>query len=189
LSEPRHTAARFPGGLTVRARWGGSGEGEAVFALSEAGGDLVDHGALAAPDPDSVCRAELRVEGPGGAWAVRFASPIYDEPQTVLWDAAGLLVVAYGFRTYGLDARNGTLRWTHRSGTPIVALLASSLLDHVIVQAEIDTFALDATGAVVWHIAHGDVVISAEMVGGQLILGAYGGERIALEPRTGRTAG
>lgn len=98
-------------------------------------------------------------------------------------------MVGYGFRTYALDARSGVLRWSHRSGTPVVAVLASSLLDHVIVQAEVDTYALDRGGSVVWHLAHGDVVVSAELLGGQLVLGAYGGERIALDPRTGREAG
>jgi outer membrane protein assembly factor BamB len=180
---------RYPGGITVRYRWTGSGQGPAIFALSEAGGELVDHGPLGASDPDEACRAELRVEGPAGPWTARLASSIYDEPRAVLWDVPGLLVVAYGFRTYGLDARTGSLRWSHRSGSPVVALLASSLLDHVIVQAEVETFAIDANGGVVWRLAHGDVVVAAELVGGQLVLGAYSGERIALDPRTGREVG
>jgi outer membrane protein assembly factor BamB len=186
VTEPRHAVARYPGGLVVRARWGGSGQAADVFALSEAGGEVVDHGALATPDPDATCRAELRVEGPAGAWTVRLASPIFDEPQAVSWDVAGLLVVGYGFRTYGLDARSGELRWSHRSGSPLVAVLASSVLDHVVVQSEVETFAIDAAGAVTWRIAHGDVVVSAELIGGRLVLGAYGGERISLDPRTGR---
>lgn len=189
MSEARHATARYPGGLTVRSRWGGSGAAEAVFALSETGGALVDHGALAAPDPDAVCRAELRVEGPAGAWTARLASPVYDEPQAALWEVPGLLVVGYGFRTYAFDARAGELRWSHRSGTPIVAVLVSSVLDHVLVQSEIDTFAVDAAGMVVWHLAHGEVVIDAQLVGGQLVLSAYSGERIALDPRTGQAAG
>ena len=180
---------RYPGGLTVRYRWAGSGQAAALFGLTEAGGELVDHGPLAWPEPDAVCRAEMRAEGPGGAWTSRFASAIYDEPQAVLWDATGLLVMAYGFRTYGLDARNGSLRWSHRSGSPIVALFASSLLDHVLIQAEVETFALDAAGTVTWRIAHGDVVVAAELVGGQLVLASYGGEQISLDPRTGSAAG
>ena len=55
---------------------------------------------------------------PGGTWAARLASPIFDAPTGVAWDTAGLLVVAYGFVTYGLDARTGELRWSHRSGSP-----------------------------------------------------------------------
>jgi outer membrane protein assembly factor BamB len=154
-----------------------------------AGGELVDHGSLGAPDPDAVCRAELRVEGPAGTWTARFASPIYDEPRAVLWDVPGLLVVTYGFRTYALDARSGELRWSHRSGSPIVTILASSLLDHVIVQAEVETFALAASGEVVWRLAHGEVVVQAALVGGQLVLAAYSGEQISLDPVTGRAAG
>lgn len=179
---------RYPGGLTVRYRWVGSGEAAALFGLSEAGGTLEDHGALAAPEPDSVCRAEIRTEGPRGTWSARLASSIYDEPQGVLWDVPGLLVVAYGFRTYAFDARTGALQWSHRSGTPIVTILASSLLDHVLVQSEIETFALDGGGEVVWRLAHGDVVVDAALVGGRLVLTSYGGERIALDPVTGREA-
>ena len=128
----------------------------------------------------------MRAEGPGGVWTARFASPIYDEPQAVLWDVPGILVVAYGFRGPG---RSGSLRWSHRSGSPIVTVIASSLLDHVIVQAEVETFALDASGEVVWRLAHGEVVIAAELIGGQLVLAAYSGEQIALDPVTGRAAG
>src|SRR5207247_7087121 len=98
-AEPRHATVHYPGGLTVRYRWVGSGQSAALFGLSESGGALVDHGPLAAADPAAVCRAEMRAEGPGGVWTARFASPIYDEPQAVLWDVPGILVVAYGFRT------------------------------------------------------------------------------------------
>ena len=185
-TEPRNLTVRYPGGITVRYRWTGSGQSADLFGLTEAGGELVDHGALAAADPDAVCRAEMRAEGPAGAWTARFASTIYDEPQAVMWDVPGLLVVAYGMRTYALDARTGALRWSHRSGSPIVVVLASSLLDHVIVQAEVETFALDARGQVVWRLAHGDVVIAAELVGGRLVLTAYSGEQISLDPATGQ---
>jgi hypothetical protein len=166
----------------------GSGHGIALTALSEQGGELADHGALGAPDPEQACRAELRTEGPAGAWTARLASTIYDEPRAVLWDVPGLLVVGYGFRTYAFDARSGTLRWSHRSGSPLVAILASSVLDHVIVQSEVETFAIDAAGAVVWRLPQGDVVTAAELVGGQLVLTAYSGERIALDPATGRAS-
>ena len=189
VAEPRYATVRYPGGITVRYRWIGSGRAADLFGLTEAGGELVDHGALAAPEPDAVCRAELRAEGPAGAWTARLASPIYDEPQAVLWDVPGLLVVGYGFRSYAFDARRGMLRWSHRSGSPIVAVLASSLLDHVIVQAEIETFALDASGEVVWRLAHGDVVVAAELLGGQLILASYSGEQLSLDPATGRATG
>ena len=109
-SDRRTTATRtitYPGGLRARWRWGGSGSGPAVFALSEAGGALVDLGTVVAADPEPLCRAELRLEGPRGAWTARFASLIHDEPRALHWDTAGLLVVAYGFHTYGLDVDVG----------------------------------------------------------------------------------
>jgi outer membrane protein assembly factor BamB len=98
----------------------------------------------------------------------------------------GLLVVAYGFHTYGLDARTGERRWEHRSATPIIGLFGSSRLAHVIVQAEIETFAIEADGVVAWRVAHSDVVTNAELVGGQLVLTSFTGQLTALEPASGR---
>ena len=126
----------------------GSGQIAALVAISEAGGTLSDHGPLVSDTPDRLCRAELRVEGPTATWTARFASPIHDEPAGLLWDTEGLLVVKYGFEVYALDARTGELRWHHASRTPVVATLGSSRLSHVIAQTEIETVALDATGAV-----------------------------------------
>jgi len=188
-AEPRDAAVSYPGGLRARWRWGGSGQAAAVFALSEAGGTLVDHGPLAAEDPDARCRAELRVDGPGGAWSARFASTLNDEPSAVFWDTEALLVVKYGFHSYGLDARSGDLRWTHRSATPILAVMASSRLGHVLVQGELETFAIEADGSVAWRIAHSDVVTGAELVGGRLVLTSYSGQLNAVDPATGRPAG
>ena len=139
------------------------------------------------PDPDPLCRAELRVESPAGTWAVRFASPIYDEPDGFLWDVPGLLVVRYGFVGYALDARGGALRWQHRSGTPLVAVLGSSRLEHVLLQSEVETFAVDAAGVVAWRAAHSDVVAAAELVGGRLVLTSFDGQIRALDPVTGET--
>ncbi len=187
--EPRHASVAYPGGLRARYRWAGSGQAAAVFALSEAGGQLVDHGRLAGPEPDRLCRAELRVEGPTGTWMARLASPIYDEPSAVLWDTAGQLVVKYGFLAYGFAARSGALMWSHRSGTPLVAVLASSRLDHVLVQSEIDTLALEAAGTVLWRVAHSDVVSDARLIGGRLVLTSYGGAIATLDPNTGRPVG
>jgi len=186
--EPRDLTVTYPGGLRARWRWGGSGQAAAVFALSEAGGALVDHGPLVAEDPDARCRAELRVDGPAGAWSARFASTLRDEPAAVYWDTAGLLVVKYGFHVYGLDARGGTLGWTHRSATPVLAILASSRLRHVLAQSELETFALEADGTVAWRIAHSDVVTGAELVGGRLVLTSYAGQLSTLDPATGRPA-
>jgi PQQ-like domain len=187
-AEPHDATVAYPGGLRARWRWGGSGQAAAVFALTQAGGPLVDLGSLSGPDPDARCRAELRMEGPAGAWTTRFASTLNDEPSAVLWDTEGLLVVKYGFHAYGLDAREGTRRWSHRSATPILAVFASSRLRHVILQAELETFALEADGTVAWRIAHSDVVVGAEMMGGRLVLTGYGGQVNAIDPNTGRGA-
>jgi outer membrane protein assembly factor BamB len=188
-AQPHDATITYPGGLRARWRWGGSGQGPAVFALSEAGGTLVDHGALVSTDPDSLCRAELRIDGPGGSWSVRLASTIFDEPAGLLWDDPGLFVVKYGFHTYGLEARTGILRWSHRSATPLLAVVASPRLAHVIAQAEIETFALEPDGTVAWRIAHSDVVTDVELVGGRLVLTSFGGQVSALDPATGRPTG
>jgi hypothetical protein len=187
-AEPHDATIAYPGGLRARWRWGGSGQAAAVFALSEVGGSLVDLGPDVSSIPDELCRAELRVDGPGGGWSVRFASTINDEPAAQLWDTVGQLVVKYGFHAYGLDARAGTHRWSHRSATPLLALFASSRLRHVILQAELETFAIEADGTVAWRIAHSDVVTEASMVGGRLVLTGYGGGVNALDPATGRGA-
>ena len=188
-AEPRDATVSYPGGLRARWRWAGSGSGPAVFALTEAGGTLTDHGPLVSASFEMLCRAELRIDGPGGAWTVRLASTIYDEPAGLLWDETGLFVVKYGFHTYGFDARSGELRWSHRSATPVVAVLASSRLPHVLAQAEIETFALEPDGTVAWRIAHSDVVTEAELVGGRLVLTSFSGEMTALDPASGRPTG
>lgn len=180
---------QYPGGLAARWRWAGTGRGDEVFAMSEGGGALLDHGPDAVPDPDRACRAELRVEGPLGAWTARFASTVFDEPSAVLWDVPGLLVVKYGFRAYALDARTGEARWTFASATPLVAVLASSRLDHVIAQGEVETTALDERGESVWRVAHSDAVAEAELVAGRLVLTGWSGAVQALDARTGRAAG
>ena len=187
--EPRNATITYPGGLRARWRWGGSGQAAAIFALSEAGGALSDFGPQVSSDPDALCRAELRLDGPRGSWTARFASTIFDEPRATYWDTAGLLVVSYGFHTYGLDAASGELRWEHRSATPIVALLGSPRLGHVLVQAEIETFAVEPDGTVGWRVAHSDVVTAAELMGGRLVLTGFDGQVNSLDPSTGRSAG
>jgi hypothetical protein len=187
-AQPRDATISYPGGLRARWRWAGSGQAAAVFALSEIGGALLDLGPDVAPDPDELCRAELRVDGPAGGWTVRLASRINDEPAAQLWDTAGQLVVKYGFHAYGLDARTGAPAWIHRSATPLLAVFASSRLRHVVLQGELETFAVEADGTVAWRIAHSDVVTEAAMVGGRLVLTAYGGGVNALDPATGRGA-
>lgn len=186
-AEPRNATISYPGGLRARWRWGGSGSGPAVFALSEAGGTLIDLGPRVAADPEPLCRAELRLEGPRGAWTARFASLIHDDPRALHWDTAGLLVVAYGFHTYGLEVASGDVRWDHRSASPLIALLGSPRLAHVIVESEIETFGIEADGTVAWRVAHSDVVTAADLVGGRLVLTSFGGQVTALDPATGRS--
>jgi hypothetical protein len=188
MAEPERSIATYPGGIRVRTAWAGSGQAAAVFALSEVGGTTTDHGPLAGPDPDALCRAEMRVETPAGAWTVRLASRVSGAPMAFAWDTVGALVVAYGFLAYAFDARTGALRWTHRSGSPVVAVLGSPRLPHVIVQSEVETFAILPDGEVAWHVAHSDVVTAAALVGGSLVLTAYSGDAAALDPVSGRAA-
>jgi hypothetical protein len=189
VPEPRDATIVYPGGLRARWRWGGSGQAQAVFALSEVGGDLIDLGPEIADDPDALCRAELRADGPRGAWTVRLASLIYDEPRAIYWDSAGILVVAYGFHAYGLDSATGAARWVHRSATPLIALLGSPRLAHVLLQSEVETFAVEPDGEVAWRVAHSDVVTAAELIGGRLVLTGFDGQANVLDPATGRQAG
>ena len=179
---------QYPGGLAARYRWAGSGHAVEVFAVSEAVGRLLDHGPLVAAEPDRLCRAELHVEGPLGAWTARFASLVYDEPGGVLWDTPGLLLIKYGFHLYALGSRTGELAWSHASGTPLVAVLASPRLDHALLQSELETLALREDGEVAWRAAHSDVIVAAELVAGNLVLTAYGGQHIGLDARSGQAA-
>jgi hypothetical protein len=79
------------------------------------------------------------------------------------------------------------MAWLHGSATPIVALVGSSRIDHVIVVAEIETVALAADGEVVWRVTHSDVVHEGRIVGGRLVLTSYGGATIALDLQSGQT--
>jgi hypothetical protein len=187
--EPRNATVAYPGGLRARWRWGGSGSAPAVFALSEAGGSLLDLGPLVSADPDALCRAELRLEGPRGAWTARFASTIFDDPRATYVDTADLLVVGYGFHTFGLDAPTGVMRWEHRSATPIIGQVGSPRLAHVLVQSELETFAIEPDGEVAWRVAHSDVVTAAELIGGRLVLTGFDGQLQSLDPSTGKPAG
>jgi outer membrane protein assembly factor BamB len=187
--EPRHAVVQFPGAIRAAIRWAGSGEGAAVFALSETGGPLTDLGEMTGSEPERRCRAEVRVDTPAGPWTVRLASLISDAPAGLLWDTEGVLLVKYGFHVYAFEARTGVLRWAHRSASPVVVVLGSSRLPHVIVQAEIETFAVRPDGEVAWRVAHSDVVTDAELVGGRLVLTSFDAQVVALDPLTGRGAG
>ncbi|HEX2754757.1 MAG TPA: hypothetical protein VHM48_04805 [Candidatus Limnocylindrales bacterium] len=185
-SPPRDATIGYPGGLRARWRWAGSGQGAAVFALSEAGGSLEDLGPLVSRDFEQLCRAELRIDGPAGAWTVRMASTIQDVPAGLVWDVESLFVVKYGFHTYGFESRTGALRWSHRSASPLIAVIGSPRLAHLLVQSEIETFAIEPDGTVGWRIAHSDVVSEAALIGGRLVLTSYTGLVTAIDPATGR---
>ena len=185
-SEPRHAVVGFPGGLRASMRWAGSGRAGDVFALTESGGPLTDLGELVGPDPDARCRAELRVETPAGPWTVRLASTISDDPAGLVWDTAGLFVVKYGFHVYAFRSRTGELAWTHRSASPVLVVIGSARLPHILVQAEVETFALETDGEVAWRVAHSDVVTDAELVGGRLVLTSFDGQVRDVDPLTGR---
>ena len=187
-AEVQRLSVQYPGGFAARYRWAGSGRSDEVFGVSEAAGMLDDFGTLADPNPDRQCRAELRVEGPTSRWTARFASPIFDAPEAVLIDTAGLLVVRYGFLVYALDARSGELSWSYKSSTPTVAVLASARLDHIVLQTELETIALRPDGEVAWRAAHSDVITEAQLVAGRLDLTTYGGAHVYLDARTGEAA-
>jgi len=181
-------AVQYPGGIAARFRWGGSGRADEVFAISEEGGTLTDYADIAGESGDNLCRAELRVEAPTGSWTARFASLVFDEPQGVLWDTAGLLLVKYGFRLYALNSRNGELAWSYASGTPALAVLASARLEHVVLQTELETIALRSNGEVAWRAAHDDVITEAQLTAGRLDLTTYNGQHLYLDAQTGRAA-
>lgn len=187
-AEVQRLSVQYPGGFAARYRWAGSGQADEVFGISEAAGTLNDYGALADANPDRQCRAELRIEGPTGHWTARFASPIFDAPDAVLVDTSGLLIVRYGFLAYAIDARTGDLRWSYKSGTPTVAILASARIDHVILQTELETIALRADGTAAWRAAHSDVISAAQLVAGKLDLTTYAGAHVYLDGKTGEAA-
>lgn len=187
-AEVQRLSVQYPGGFAARYRWAGSGQADEVFGISEAEGTLNDFGTLVDPNPDRQCRAELRVEGPAAHWTARFASDVFDAPDAVLLDTAGLLVVRYGFRVYALEARTGELAWSYSSGTPTVALLASARLDHLVLQTELETIALRPDGTVAWRAAHSDVITAAQLVAGRLDLTAYSGAHVYLDATTGEAA-
>jgi hypothetical protein len=181
-------SVQYPGGIAARFRWAGSGQGDAVFGISEAAGTLTDFGAEAGANFERLCRAQLRVESPTGAWTARFASPIFDEPQGVLWDEHSLLLIKYGFVLYALRSRSGELAWLRSTGTPAIAVLASARLEHVLLQTELETLALRSDGEVAWRAAHSEVVTDAQITAGRLDLTTYGGIHIYLDARTGEQA-
>ena len=141
----------------------------------------------------SSTRGRTRCVGPSCAskgrpaqWTARFASPIYDAPEAILLDTAGLLVVRYGFLAYALVARTGELAWSHASGTPTVAIARLAATRPLLLQTELETIALRPDGSVAWRAAHSDVVTDAQLMAGRLDLTSYSGQHVYLDARTGR---
>jgi hypothetical protein len=162
----------------VRYRWAGSGGAAAVSPSP--GGRLAARPRSPGRDADRLCR-RARVET-RRALDRSSGQCVFDD-QRVLSGIAGAPVVKYGFHSWAFEARTGGLRWDHRSRSPLLAVLGSSRLPHVLVQAEVETFAIEADGTVAWRVAHSDVVAGVELVGGRLVLTSYGGRLTALDPR------
>jgi len=176
---------RYPGGYRAVYAWGGP---TIELALEAAAGDepaILDLADLGGSAGDRLCHASIDVSGPTGGWAALLAAPIFDAPQGLLWDSAGLLLVAYGFRAYAFEARGGQLRWSFDSATPLVAILGSPRLEHVLVQGELETTALDAAGEVAWRASHEDVITAAELMAGRLVASTWSGATVTIDPRTG----
>ena len=47
--------------------------------------------------------------------------------------------------------------------------------------------AIRADGDVAWRVAHSDVVVEADLIGGRLVLSSFGGQTSSLDPATGRS--
>lgn len=169
----------------ARYRWAGSAAGSDVFGISEASGSLTDL-TEGQESRSRHCHAELHVEGPTGAWTARMSSVIFDDPEGALWDEHGLLLVKYGFSLYALSARTGDPRWQYSATTPLIALLTSARLDHVLLQAEVETIALRSDGSIAWRVTHEDVITEARLLGGRLDLTSYSGGHLLIDARTGQ---
>ena len=168
MSEVGRQTVQYPGGLAARYRWGGSGSGPEVFGLSESGGTLTDHGHARLGRPRAALPSGAARRGAARHMdgAIRLAD-LRRSPKGCSGIRRRCWRSATASSRTPSRSRTGELRWTHRSGTPLVALLGSSRLPHLLLQSEVETFALDAEGAVRWRAAHSDVVSAAELVGRQ----------------------
>ena len=176
----------YPGGLRARWRWGGSGSGPQVFALSEVGGDAGRPRARASPPTPSPVPRRAAPRGPARRLdgAVRLAHLTTSRGRCTGTPRA-CSSSPTGSTPSASRSRSGDARWDHRSATPIIALLGSPRLAHVVVQAELETFAIEPDGTVAWRVAHSDVVTAAELVGGRLVLTSFGGQVQRARPGDG----
>ena len=165
--EPGRAAQRCGHAIRAACAHGGGGAAAArrrpCSPCRRPAGTLIDLGPHVSEDPDALCRAELRLEGPRGAWTARFASVIYDEPRALYWDTAGLLVVAYGFHAFGLDAgdRRAALGAPLGDATDRAAGLSAAGPRPRPVGARDVRDRPD--GTVAWRVAHSDVVTAADL--------------------------
>lgn len=167
----RHASeVRYPGGLVAEYAWTGPSH-TARHTCAQ---------------PERLCGAELSLSGPAGAWSAAFDSPIFDEPEGFFWDATGLLLVKFGFSVHALQARTGEVGWVHRSPTPVLSVMGSVRLPHVLIQSELETVALQEDGSPVWRVAHSDVVTEATLIGRRLVLTGYAGPFPPMDPLSGR---
>ena len=135
----------------------------AVFALSEAGGALVDLSPVAAGSRAAVPR-RAAPRGPARrvVGALRVAHP-RRAARAPLGHRRRCWSSPTGSTPTASRSRRARPRWDHRSATPIIALLGSPRLAHVIVQSELETFAIEPDGTVAWRVAHSDVVTAADL--------------------------
>jgi len=88
----------------------------------------------------------------------------------------------------GRSSPKGSIDVTASRALLLIAVIGSPRLAHLVVQSEIETFAIEPDGTVGWRIAHSDVVTEAALVGGRLVLTSFGGLVSAIDPVTGRLA-
>jgi hypothetical protein len=186
--EPHNATVTYPGGLRARWRWAGSGQGGGGLRVDRGRGLAARLGTRVSTDPDALCRAEIRLEGPRGRVDRTLRIDDLRRAGRARLGYRRLLVVKYGFHTFGLDAAAGRASLGAPSAVAGDRPLGSSRLPHVLVQTEIETFAIEADGTVAWRVAHSDVVTAAELVGGRLVLTSFDGLVVALDPELGATA-
>ena len=143
------------------------------------------------PTRTPLCRAELRLEGPRGAWTVRFASLIHDDPRgAALGHARACWSSRYGFHTYALETRDrrrcaGTTARRRRS-SPCSARRGSPTSSS---SPRSRRSRSSRTGRSPGGSPTPTSSTAAELVGGRLVLTSFDGQVTALDPATGRPAG
>ena len=90
----------------------------------------------------------------------------------------------------GIEFKGGSSYTVNKSGITVeearTAVEGAGITGEIIVQSEVETWAIRADGEVKWRLAHTDVVGAAELLGGQLILTSIAGATQSIDPATGR---